>query len=99
MPALPVTLLDVILLLVLFGFVMFGFMTGLIHALGALIGVVAGTAVASRVFVPLADKYSYFFAGNENVAKIVIFILVFVIVNRLVGLLFSSLPRSIFSQF
>lgn len=88
------TLLDVILLLVLFGFVFFGFWTGLIHALGGLVGVVAGAVVASRVFEPLAQKWDFFFGGNTNLARIVIFLIIFVVVNRLAGLGFWIIEKA-----
>lgn len=93
MPLASVTLTDVILLLILFGFIFFGFWTGLIHALGSLVGSIVGVVVASRMFIPLAEKYSYLFGGNMNLAKIVIFLVIFIIVNRLVGLVFWIIEK------
>ena len=90
---LPISLFDLILVLLVFGFIFFGFWTGLIHALGGLIGVIAGAAIASRVFIPLSNQYASFFGGNENLAKVVTFMVVFVVVNRLVGLIFWILEK------
>lgn len=87
------TILDVVLILALFGFVFFGFWVGLIHALGGLIGSIVGAVVASRLFEPLAVQWAGLFGGNENLARIVIFIILFVIVNRLIGLGFWIIEK------
>lgn len=89
----PLTLLDLLLVLFLFGFVFFGFWTGLIHALGGLVGVAVGASIASRLFIPLASQYGFVFGGNENLAKVVTFMVIFVVVDRLVGLGFWVLEK------
>lgn len=87
------TILDVVLLLLLFGFVFFGFWVGLIHALGGLVGAIVGAVVASRLFEPVVQQWGYLFGGNQNLARIVIFLIIFIIVNRLVGLAFWLLEK------
>lgn len=87
------TVLDIILLLILGGFLFYGFWVGLIHALGGLVGAIVGAVVASRLFGPLAEQWSFIFGGNENLARIVIFLVLFVIINRLVGLAFWFLEK------
>lgn len=79
---------DIILLILLGGFTLFGLYTGLIHALGALVGVAVGAFFASRFYGPIADWLIPITGGNPNWVKVVVFILVFIIVNRLVGFAF-----------
>jgi len=82
------TVLDFILLIILFGFVLSGLWLGLIQTLGALVGTVAGIAVASRYFEQFQSLIQPFFGANENLAKIIAFIIIFIIINRLVGVIF-----------
>ena len=87
------TILDFILILILFFFTFSGFWFGLIHALGVLVGTIVGVLVAGQYFEWLADLAQPIFGDNENLAKIVAFIVIFIIVNRLVGLLFWLLNK------
>lgn len=82
------TILDFILLIILFFFTFSGFWFGLIHTLGALVGTIAGVLVAGYYFEQLANVVNPIFMGNENLAKIAAFLLIFIVVNRLVGLVF-----------
>lgn len=88
------TLFDVILLIILFGFILFGIFFGFIHALGSLFGVVIGTWVAGHYFTPFAEWLTPFFAGNETWAKAVAFLIIFMLVNRLVGLVFYVIGKA-----
>ncbi|OQA36936.1 MAG: Colicin V production protein [Parcubacteria group bacterium ADurb.Bin326] len=87
------TLVDVILILIVFSFVAIGFGLGLIRSIGALIGLVIGTWVAGRYFMPVADWLTPILMGRESLAKILAFILVFFIINRLVVLIFHFLSK------
>lgn len=82
------TLFDLILILIVFGFGWFGFWFGLIHAVGGLIGLILGSAVASRYYDNLASKVVFIFNGNVNLANIVSFLVIYIIGNRLVGFVF-----------
>jgi len=82
------TILDLILILILFLFIAFGFVLGLVQTIGALIGVVLGAFLAGTFYEPFGRWLAPFFLGNSNAAKIVAFILIFTISNRLVGLVF-----------
>lgn len=82
------TILDFILLVTLFFFTFSGFWFGLIHSLGALIGTIAGVLLAGHYFEQLQAVIQPVFMTNENLAKIVAFLLIFIVVNRLVGLVF-----------
>lgn len=79
------THLDIILLIILGGFTLFGLWFGFIHAFGSLVGTMAGAFLASRFYSPVADWVLQMTGGNENLVKFVVFLLVFIIANRLVG--------------
>ncbi|XOU93889.1 MAG: CvpA family protein [Candidatus Kerfeldbacteria bacterium] len=76
--------LDLVLLIIFFGFVGAGFYLGLIHTLGAIIGVVVGIVAASNLY-PEISTFVQFFMVKENVADVIAFIVVFVGISRLVG--------------
>jgi len=82
------TILDLILILIIFFFIFSGFWFGLIHALGALVGTVAGVLVAGQYFEKLAMIIGPIFGSNNNLARIIAFLIIFIVVNRLVGLVF-----------
>lgn len=88
-------LIDFILLLILFGFVLFGFWFGLLHTLGSLLGTLLGVFLASRWYEAAALWAQGKFAGSPNVWKVIIFILLFILINRLIGLLFYFLEKTI----
>jgi len=85
---------DLALLVVLGAFVLYGLWFGLIHALGALVGTIAGAFLAGRLFEPLAHTFLWVFGGNLNLARIVVFFVIFTIANRLVGFGFNLLERA-----
>ena len=82
------TLIDVILIVIVLAFVMLGFFMGLISAVGALIGLVLGTWAAISYYAPLADWLSPYLLGYVGVTKTVAFMAIFLIVNRLMALIF-----------
>jgi membrane protein required for colicin V production len=82
------TIFDLILLLILGGFVAYGLWFGLIHTLGVLFGTIAGAFLAARWYDNLASWLGFLFGGRENLAKVICFLFLFIIINRLVGLLF-----------
>ncbi len=87
-------LLDIILIVILIMFVSFGFWFGLVHSLGALVGVVAGAFFAGRSFEPLAQWIHSMVGGSINLERVIIFIIIFTIINRLVGFLFWIIERA-----
>lgn len=76
--------IDIILLVVFFGFVAAGFYFGLIHTLGAIIGVVIGIIGASQLYDSFAQFFKFFML-KDNVAEIISFIILFVGISRLIG--------------
>jgi len=82
------TIFDLILILILFLFIAFGFALGLIQTIGALVGVVLGAWLAGVYYQPVGEWLTPFFLGHENTALVIAFILIFVLVDRLIGLVF-----------
>lgn len=87
------TLFDVILIVILGGFVLFGFWFGLIHTLGALVGTIAGAWAAGHYYDALAVWVNGLVGGSLNVLRVIVFIVLFTVVNRLVGLLFFLVEK------
>ena len=87
-------LIDIILLLVLAGFVFYGLFFGLIKTTGSLAGVVVGAWIASRFYLVFFDWAKNLAFGYDNVGKVISFIICFVVVNRLIGLLFALADRA-----
>ncbi len=78
--------IDIVLLVIVGAFVLFGLFFGLVHTIGALVGTILGIFVASR-FVDPAFASLGFLLGGGSVARIIIFIILFLLVSRLVGVL------------
>lgn len=80
-------LVDVILVAIIGLFVLFGFLFGLVHTLGSLVGTILGTVLASRLIEPAFEKFGSFLGGGA-IAKIVLFVIIFILLSRVIGLLF-----------
>ncbi|MEK7545441.1 MAG: CvpA family protein [Patescibacteria group bacterium] len=87
------TFFDLILVLGVFAFVLAGLWFGLIHALGALVGMVFSVLVAGRYYDSWGHATSGIFFGNENLARVVMFLLLMILVNRLIGLVFWVIEK------
>lgn len=88
------TTLELILLAVVLGFGIGGFATGLIQAIGSLIGVLVGTTVATRAYDDVASLALPLFGGNQIAAAVTSFILIFLFTSRLVGLVVHLVDKA-----
>lgn len=88
------SIFDVVLLLILSGFVWFGFWFGLIRSIGSLAGVFIGAYVAGIYYIDLANWIGGYIGLNENILKVIGFILVFSLVSRLVGFIFYLIEKA-----
>ncbi len=86
--------LDVVLLLFMAGFVFYGLFFGLIKTVGSLAGVVVGSWVASRIYLPVFAFGKSLAFGHDDWGKVISFIVCFIIINRLVCLIFALLDRT-----
>lgn len=87
------TFFDLILVLIVFFFVLGGLWFGFIHTLGALIGTIFGVLVAGKYYDAWAHATQGIFFGNLNLARVVMFFLIMILVNRLIGLVFWIIDR------
>ena len=87
------TFFDLALMLIIAAFVFFGLYFGVIHTLGSLIGVVVGAFIASHLSAWLGWIASYVFLWDEKTATFWTFVISFVVINRVVGLLFHIISR------
>ncbi len=87
-------IIDLILLFAWAGFIFYGLFFGLIRTLGSLLGMVAGAWVAILFYLDLFNLIESWFFGLENIGKIVCFLFLFVIANRLVRLIFVLLDKA-----
>ncbi|MEK7167845.1 MAG: CvpA family protein [Patescibacteria group bacterium] len=88
------SLVDVILIVIVLVFALTGFAWGLIQGIGALVGLAAGIFAATNYYFILAGWLTPIFLGNAVLAKIVAFIAIFAIANRLVGLVFWIINKT-----
>lgn len=87
-------LLSTILIILLASFVIYGLRFGFVHTFGALVGTIAGALIASRCFEGLAQSVHQAMGGSLNLERIVIFFLIFALVNRVVGILVSLIDQT-----
>ncbi len=80
------TALDVTLIFMLVAFAAWGFANGFIKAVGAIIGLVVGAAVASRFYLPLASLAAPLFGPYQNIGALASYAFIFLIVARLFGI-------------
>lgn len=87
------TIFDLILILVLFLFIAIGFVLGLIQGIGAIVGVFLGSWAAVWYYEPLGVWLTPILLGHSIIARVLAFLLIFGLVNRLVGLVFYIIDR------
>lgn len=87
------SLTDIILIVIIAFFGFSGFWFGFIHMLGSFLGILAASVIAGKYFEVIALKLSFLFGGFDSLGKIVTFIIIFILVTRLVGLLFFVINK------
>ncbi len=86
---------DIILLIIIGGFGVAGFIFGFIHTFGSLLGTIFGVYIASRYYGIVADWLINMLGWGGNGIRFIMFVVAFLIINRLVGLLFLFLSKTI----
>ena len=81
------TIIDITLLVMLGGFILAGFWFGLIHMIGAVIGIAVGAVLSSRLYEPVAQFVFGITDWNLNLLRVLSFTLLFILINRIIGLL------------
>lgn len=85
---------DIVLLIILAGFVFYGLFFGLIRTVGSLIGLVGGLWLTMLFYLTVFGWVKNLFFGHEFAGKIIIFIMLFTLINRLIGFIFVLLDRT-----
>ena len=86
--------IDVIMIVILSGFIFYGLFFGLIRTLGAFLGVFVAALLASRFYLPVSEWVESFFFGYLNLGKVLVFIILFSLINRLTGFIFYLLDKA-----
>ena len=86
---------DIALILIIFGFEVVGWKYGLVHALGSILGTIVGIYLASRWYAPVANWLINATHWSSNFSRVVVFIIVFLIINRLVGIAFWLIDKAL----
>lgn len=84
----PISYFDFALILIIGGFGLFGLWFGLVHTIGSLVGTIAGVYLAGNYYEPVATWLINTTGWGANFSKVLMFIIVFFVINRLVGLIF-----------
>ncbi len=84
--------IDVILIVIISAFVFFGLFFGLIHTLGSLVGAVVGIFLSMRLVEPVFDVFGFALGGGDS-GRVIMFIILFAIISRLVGVVFWVLEK------
>jgi len=88
-----VSIFDVVLILFLGGFVFYGLFKGLIKLLGDVIGLIVGAWAASHYYLVAYNWLKWLYFGQENLGKVISFVIVLLVAIRLVGWLFILLQK------
>jgi len=87
-----VAFVDLILIIIIGGFVFYGAFFGFIHTLGSLIGAIIASVIASRIIDSVFEWVGYIFGGGVW-ARIILFIIIFLVLTKLIGLLFTMIEK------
>jgi len=85
---------DIIILIILLGFVFYGLFFGLIRAVGSLTGLIVGIWLATLFYLPAFALVQNLFFGHDATGKIIVFLVLFTLINRLVCFLFTILDNT-----
>lgn len=88
-----ISFFEIILIIVIAYFTFAGFKSGFIRTVGGIIGLLVGVFFASRYYDILAVAWSWLFFGSSTVAKVVLFILIFILIDRLFKLVVYFLDK------
>jgi uncharacterized membrane protein required for colicin V production len=90
------SIFDIVIVGIIICFGLFGMWFGIISAAGSLVGSAAGVFISSRIYEYPANVLVRVTGWSGNFPKVVMFVVVFLIVNRLVGLAFQLLDKLLY---
>ncbi|MCX6714832.1 MAG: CvpA family protein [Candidatus Uhrbacteria bacterium] len=83
---------DIALIIIVGSFVAGGVWYGLFRSLGSLVGTIVAAIFTGSVIDFMTHKFGFLFGGGE-IARVVIYLIVFMIISRLVGLVFWIISK------
>ena len=89
----PLSILDIVLIILLFVFAFSGFFFGLIRSVGAVVSLVVGLIAAANYFPTVTTWLGNPFGLSNQIMTIVAFLIVFIIANRLVSFIFWAISK------
>jgi len=84
---------DIALIIIVAAFALNGFSKGLIRLLGNIVGLIFGIFIASRFYLQFYIWAETWFAGRENLGKVLSFIIVFIAVTLAVDFVFIIIEK------
>lgn len=87
------TIFDTILIVIIAGFGFYGLFFGLIRMIGNIVGILAGTFVASHYYEWFSQYTSWASFGSVNTSKIISFIILLTITSAIVGIIFYIVEK------
>jgi uncharacterized membrane protein required for colicin V production len=87
------SILDTFLIIILAGFIFYGFFYGLIRTFGALVALAVGALAAGYYYEVIFYWVDELFLKYQNIGKAIVILVIFSIVNRLVGFGFHLLDQ------
>ena len=84
---------DIALVIILIGFTFSGLSKGLIRSAGHLVGLIIGAIVASHYYLLVYQWGADWARGHDSIGKVIAFILLFIVVTRLVDLVFYLIEK------
>lgn len=89
-------ILDYVLLAILAYFALSGLRKGLIVAVGSIVGLILSVVLTTRYFELVAEKVAPYvgLSGNLNLAKIIAFIVLLIITNRILALIVGMIHKA-----
>jgi uncharacterized membrane protein required for colicin V production len=85
---------DPLLVIIFIGFIFAGFINGLVYTFGSLVGIFLGVFLAGEWYDNLAHLAGNYW-GSRPVIQIIAFIILFLLISRLVGLIFRLINKVI----
>lgn len=85
------TIVDIIIIIILAVFIVLGLFKGLIRMAGSIFGIIVAAWIATHYYLMVSEWIQSLFFGRIGLGKVIVFILIFIIINRLVSLVFMIL--------
>jgi uncharacterized membrane protein required for colicin V production len=83
---------DPLLAIIFLSFVVSGFINGLVYTFGSLVGIFVGVFLAGEWYLKLAHLAGNYW-GGKPVVQIIAFVILFLFISRLVGLIFRLVNK------